>query len=420
MEYDILQIALNYGKDKKVDKEMSTFLTKELFFKWYKVEEIQGERKIIYKKEKQISDLYGSNQIQKKNKKIFTLSNLGIISISDIDQSLLSFFKRKTNKYLNLFPIYAMIKSNENLNINYLTTKRKRGESLGPNQIEEKLKDFAFVKSGLSMISIMEKKFEENRIKNVFDLKNSSPLFKDVQDLNYGMTQDERKVSGSVYNLNMNLKLASNFCMEIDGYYYNKITSDKIEGFTDPKTRKRYYIIPTKEDSVFLLLVQITEDYLKKEIIDNNKSIYEKFMQFHPALKNDLLKFSVSISKSTLILDPRQNEKTIYLPSFSIDTHLFANDVPSITKRIKIAPNVNNESKITSIDEYIKFELLPETDFGNGFSVVPIEDGKNNIVVRDPFILAVLNSNVMTLLDVPMLQMIYVTPDNWTKVKKNN
>ena len=135
-------------------------------------------------------------------------------------------------------------------------------------------------------------------------------------------------------------------------------------------------------------------------------------MEYHPRLTSQLLKFS---SIGLAIQQIKQEEKVIYIPSFKIDTHLFSESINDINKMGNLTNNKTGSSGcVGSIDEYFRMCFEVDKNINNGFTIVPADDGKIEVIIKDSFLFAVFNTNIIS--STP-LQLFYVTKDHWIKSK---
>ena len=209
--------------------------------------------------------------------------------------------------------------------------------------------------------------------------------------------------------MNLNLPTTINYCLEYENYYYNRISSKNIDIFCDPVTKTYFYLIPTRSESTFILLCQLSKS-LKQDLLDGHKNIYQAFMEYHPRLKNQLLKFSsIGLGMQQI----KQEEKVIYIPLFKIETHLFSESLNDINKMGNITNNITEASGcVGSIDEYFRMSFEVDKNISNGFTIIPAEDGKMEVIIKDSFLFAVFNTNIISS---SPLQLFYVTKDHWIK-----
>ena len=191
--------------------------------------------------------------------------------------------------------------------------------------------------------------------------------------------------------MNVNLSTQTNLCLQFEDYYYNRISSKDIDILRDTETKNLFYLIPTKTESTFLLICQVGRK-LQKELLDGNKNIYQTFMEYHPKLTSQLLQFS---SFGLMTSQLKDTEKVIYIPSFKIDSHLYSYSVNDINKKGTIIEQETGEDgMVGSIEEYFKMSFEEDKDIKNSFSVIPVEDNKMNMVIREPFLFGVFNVNI--------------------------
>lgn len=361
------------------------------------------------------------------NKKIFGFNTLSLISLFDYNQELIDDDKNQLkkkftsiglNKYINLFPIFIllannkkfkMIFANENDGNNYELPKEEDPEqNNGQENPKNQIRKISEMLSNLEDIPSLKEKLNESDISKFFDIDSSLCL-----EISERLKDKIDNFSFNYLSMNLNLSTTTNYCLKYENYYYNRISSKEIDILRDPETKNLFYLIPTKTKSTFILLCQVTRR-LKKELLDGHKNIYQTFMEYHPKLTNQLLKFS-SFGLTTEQL--KDIEKTIYIPSFKIDCHLFSHSMNDINKKGNIIDSNNGESGfIGSIDEYFKMSFEEDKDIKNSFSIIPVEDNKMNIVIRESFLFGVFNINIIA--STP-LQLFYVTKDHWIKVNND-
>ena len=363
------------------------------------------------------------------NKKIFEFNTLSILSLFDSNEgefyeNLENEFKKKFstigfNRYINLFPffivlannpIYKMIFAKENdSNIYELPEEDKMIDennitNINPKNQIRKISEMVF---NIDDISTLNKKINSSELLKNFDTKDSL-----YEEINNKLKEKINSLSFNYFSMNLNLSTSTNYCLEFENYYYNRISSKKIELLRDPETKNLFYLIPTQTESTFILLCQVGRR-LQKELLDGHKNIYETFMDFHPKLTNQLIQFS---SLGLVDIQMKDYEKTIYIPSFKIDTHLYSYSNNDINKKGNIIDEKTGaEGKIASIEEYFKMSFQEDKNIKNTFSIIPVEDNKMNLVIREPFLFGIFNVNIIS--STP-LQLLYVTKDHWIQANK--
>ena len=156
-------------------------------------------------------------------------------------------------------------------------------------------------------------------------------------------------------------------------------------------------MIPTDDGTNGLLICEINSK-MKNELVDNGINFYEKFYQL--CLKN------------TNTPSVPENTTAIYIPSFSINSHLVAESISEM-EGIVIKDKENNQLYLSGIDEYFDVNFGADQNTKISFDVKPAE---GDIVISDTFIFGVMNGKVMMNFQVPAIQLFMVTKDHWNKL----
>ena len=365
------------------------------------------------------------NNFNNNNKKLFGFNILSILSLLDTDGENIEENIKKNismvgfNRYINLFPIfillinnpiYKMMFQNSNEEKIYLIPEEdinndpNKEENINPKNQIRKVSEMLFNIDDIN--NFKEKIHSLNTLKNI-NLEDS--LFEDIFN---NFQEKVNEFSFNYFTMNLNISTSTNYCLEYEGYYYNRISSKEIDILRDPETKNLFYLIPTKTESTFILLCQVGRK-LQKELLDGHKNIYQTFMEFHPKLTNQLIQFS---SFGLVTSEIKNYEKTIYIPSFKIDTHLYSSSMNDIDKKGTIINEKNGSNgMVGSVEEYFNMSFKEDTNIKNTFSIIPVEDNKMNLVIREPFLFGVFNINIIS--STP-LQLVYVTKDHWIKANK--
>ena len=365
------------------------------------------------------------------NNKIFGFNTLSILSLFDSEERFLGdgihdeLKKKYSNigftRYINLLPIFILLANNPTYKITLTNPKDndvyeipEEDEVIDSNNIKSinpknQIRRISEMLFNINDISSLKEKINSSELLKIFNLNDS--LFEEV---NNKLQEKVDNISFNIFTMNLNLSTTTNYCLVYENYYYNRISSKDIDILRDPETRNLFYLIPTKTESTFILLCQVSRT-LQRELLDGHKNIYDTFMEYHPKLTNQLLKFS-SFGLTTSQL--KDYEKTIYIPSFQIDTHLFSYSMNDINKKGNIVnEKTGNEGLIGSVEEYFKMSFEQDKDIKNSFTIIPVEDNKMNMVIRESFLFGVFNINIIA--STP-LQLFYVTKDHWIKASSNS
>ena len=438
MVFDEIKYIINYMPSPehqnklRINQNIKEFFNKKLKCVWKNLTNYSdGSRTqdIRFIKEGNYFDQEESNY--NNNNKIFGFNTLSILSLFDSDEKLLEdglhdeLKKKYSNidftRYINLLPIFILLANNPTYQMTFTNQKDndiyeipEEDEVIDPNNIKS-------INPKNQIRRISEMFFNINDISSLKEKINSSELLKDFnlndslfEEVNNKLQEKICNIYFNIFTMNLNLSTTTNYCLMFENYYYNRISSKDIDILRDPETRNLFYLIPTKTESTFILLCQVSRT-LQRDLLDGHKNIYDTFMDYHPKLTNQLLKFS-SFGFSTSQL--KDYEKTIYIPSFQIDTHLFSYSMNDINKKGNIVnEKTGNDGLIGSVEEYFKISFEQDKDIKNSFSIVPVEDNKMHIVIRDSFLFGVFNINIIA--STP-LQLFYVTKDHWIKVSNNS
>ena len=363
------------------------------------------------------------------NKKIFGFHTLSIISLFEDDKlledSIYEKLKKKYsnigfNKFINLLPYFILLANNPIYKMTFINKKDtgnyeipEEDEVIAQNNIKSinpknQIKRISEMLFNINDISSLKESINSSELLQNFNLTES--LFEEINDF---LKEKLYNISFNYFTMNLNLSTTTNYCLIYENYYYNRISSKDINILRDPETRNTFYLIPTKTESTFILICQVSHT-LEKDLLDGNKNIYDAFMEYHPKLTKQLLKLNSAGSTS----QSKEKEKTIFIPSFQIDTHLFSYSMNEINKKgYIINEKTGNEGIVGSIEEYFKICFEEDKDIKNSFSIIPVEDKKKNMIIKKSFIFGVFNINIIA--STP-LQLFYVTKDHWIKVNENS
>ena len=430
MKFKRLELYVLY--DKKDNKFIQNQEAKNLFqtklgFKWLCVvrdEKLQQRYiKLYYNKENESEDNLENEQnfknglIQKNN---FYMDTLTVITVNNEENSYLlkniinnesddiNLFKPCYNKFINPNPIYSLISENPTINCQF--TNLSRGDEL--KETKEKIWRFVITENFWN-----SKEEDKKQIKNLnFDIDNS--IYKQIEK--YYNTKDI-KCSCDLYKNNISINFENNYSILIDDIYYNKISTEKIKIIREKETKSLFFLIPSNDNTILFYISEVNKK-LRNLLLDNHTNIYDKFLEFQPSTQKEIIDFSTSSYRDvTYIPQFIKSSKTLYIPSFIIDTHLFSYNFKDIKKNVNIEEiNTKESLNLTSVDEYLKIEFKPDENIENCFSVIPVEDRKNNIVIKSSFIIGIFDNDIINNNKLPLMQFLYVTKDNFLKVSNYN
>ena len=432
MIYKRIEVYLLYDKidDKYIpNQEAKNLFQKKLGFKWLCVvkDEKQQQRyiKLYYSKEfESEQNKESDNDKEKENNSFnqncnnFNLDALTIITVNneentevlkniikeDINSEL---YKYNFNKYINPIPIYTLLYQNVKINNEYVDLSKKKELK----EIKDNLWRFVIAENEWNAVEEEKKKITEL----FFNIDNS--LYKEIEK--YYNTKNIFCLC-DLYKSNLSINFENNYSILIDDIYYNKISTNKIKILKETKTNSLFFLIPSNDNTV-LFYISIVNKKLKQLLIDNDQNIYEKFLEFQPSTQKEIIEFSISSSRDIVHIPQfiKSVSKTIYIPTFSINTHLFSYNFKDINKNVTLSDmETGDPLYVTSVDEYINILFKPDDNIENSFSIVPIEDNKTNIIIKSSFIIGIFDNDIINNNKLPLLQFLYVTEDHFFTKEK--
>ena len=420
VKYNRIELYLLYDKegDKFIpNKEAKDLFQKKLGYKWLCV--VRDE-----KLQQRYIKLYLDNDSDdEKQKDIentqnnFIMNNLTIISINNEDNaySLKNIIndrskenrlnKKNYNKFINPGPIYSLLLDNPRIKKDL---NEKRANEI--KEMKEKLWRFITLENGWNSIEDDKKKIKDLHC----DIKDS--IYDEIEKY---LLSKELKCFCDLCQTNLSINFETNYSILIDEIYYNRISSDKIKVLKEKRTKSTFFLIPSNDNTTFFYVTQVNKK-LKELLMDNEINIYEKFLEFQPSTQKELFDFSVTSYRDITYIPQtfKKAAKTIYIPAFSINSHLFSYNFKDIGKNISMTDQeTNTKSFLTSVDEFLNIEFLPDNNLKNSFTVVPVEGGTSDFIIKDSFIIGIFDNDIINNEKLPLLQFLYVTKDHfiWKK-----
>ena len=219
---------------------------------------------------------------------------------------------------------------------------------------------------------------------------------------------------------NLSINFESNYSILINDIYYNRISTDKIKILKEKKTNSTFFLIPSSDNTTFFFVSEANKK-LKEKLIDNNKNVYDKFLEFQPSTQKELYEFSMSSYRDSTYIPQAfiKEKKTIYIPTFSINSHLFSYNFKDVEKNVKMTDiDSKSPSYLTSVDEFINIEFKPDENIEKGFSIVPVEGGNSDFIINDSFFIGIFDNEIINYEKLPLLQFLYITKEHF--LTKNN
>ena len=350
----------------ELGKPMLNYFKNELKFNWSKVEKSKNNLfESLYYEKKEINDLTD----------IFILKNKSILCTSKNKLTRNGDNQNDDGKYINKNNIYYMLLEDKNIKI-----ECENGS---------KLKEITNQKETISKISKIETNYqikEDNDIKKYLD-ENS---LKQIND------------NGIIHKINLNLNFENCYSVILNEIYYNKLSTEKMKIFQEDKTKTIFYLIPSQDSSFSFNICEINQE-LKNLLFNNNshQNIYEIFLDLNTNSKINILE---------------KNPKSLYIPSFILNKHLYSDDFENMESNIKIS-DIEPKSPLylSSLNEFINVEFKPDINIKNNFIDNELNKG---YVIKDEFIIGIFNNDLIKDNKFTLVQLLHIKKENF--ITKNN
>ena len=410
-EYDELFITLNYNKiildnenqQFKINEEILNFFKKEMGFIWVCVENIKGltqKQQLCYKNKNK--DNNNNNEINS----FLDSETISFLSFIQKDCNLSTKYNYNNYKFINNLPIYAILTGQKDLLLVDFKDNNYRFDS---SKVKSKQNPI------ITKCSPENKTIEdlESNIELNEDKDNINNIIKDSLFFEY---YNKYKVNQMVYSfglfkMNLNIFFKNILITQIDNYYYNKIYYDIIEIINDKENNCILYHLSCLNKINDIVIFEISNK-IKKSFIDNNKNLNELFINYFNKIQEE--KNDKQIIKNI----------NIFIPCFNIEAHLQTEKVSKTINNIDIKKSNNDERqnipmKIGTFDEFLKINFnknIPiENQINYDINQDFINDNENDIIIKNDFILCILNNYKD--IKLPLYQLIYVVKEYWIKVE---
>ena len=389
--FNELYISLYYHKtileNKKVkyyiEPDILEYFQDKMKFKWTCVEN---------KKSQRIQQLCYTNGTKTDefqiNKGFINSETLSLLSFIDKDSNI----EVKSNfnyKYMNNLLIYSLLSSQNELIITDFGENKYRIDSSKLSSKVNPIITMFYLENG--DLEEFKSKLNENILNEIEDSLLYDYYIKDNEMINsYGLI----KMDLSIFFKNI-------LSVKINNYYYNRISSNEIEIIKDTENDYVFYNIPCLSKIYNILIFEINQK-MKEFLIENNSNVYELFINYYNQLGKE---------KSKKVA------KNIFIPSFKIKTHLQSEKASKEINNININSNIGNTPiKIGTLDEFIRINFNNEKPIEKQIIYDMDENNEEDIIIKDNFILAILNN--YTDINYPLFQLIYILKETWIKAEQ--
>ena len=378
----IIDLYYKYNEELKkfsIDNEIRDLFKINLKFKWIKLENLSNHiryQKMSLKIDKnEILENVGFNNITVQKlipDKLFDISDNCYLSFNTINEHNNienKEFNLIYDKYINLFSIVSIF------------CQMKNGESYEFNNFKEKYK----------FIFETKKKLDDLNISNYINLK--------MNDVNMDSSFNNFSKDSIIHTLNIHISPIFNSTIStiINDYIYNRIECNEMKILFEKNLQIKFYLIPTQDEHISIIISEVNPN-LKNIFFNNNSNIYDIFNGFYQNLTN---------------AEENNSNKIIYIPSFNIESKLFSKEI-NCFKDIQINKNGENY-KLDAIEENIKIEYKSDPNREYGFTI-NINEKEN--IIKDNFIISIVNYDILSNLSLPSIILYYITKDNWNKINK--
>ena len=355
------------------DKEENNALIEILNNKEYK-EYRNEEDKIIMRKENNSGEI---NEIGSQ----INYDSLAVLSLVNADNNEI-----KKNKYICFNKVMNPII------LSLLIDKLK---------INDKYK-VEIISKDNSKESLVEKL--SNLENKVFDfIKTQNNDCSDISEITKNEITTERGFCYSMINNGLNIQMNTLMTLYLDNYLYNGIDINiKNNLIKDPKYNNNIYLLPTNNQNIFIILYQYNEEF-QAFMSQDKENIYNQFT----SLFKIVIKNYVSEAHDD---NDTSNKKTLWIPSFNIDTNLFGSEL-DISKNINIKNSEDNEIKINEFNEFLKICYLPDGNNDKNIEM-NINNSDNDIIIKDKFLFGICHKEFMECCDIPVICLVNVTKEN--------
>ena len=400
-----------------INKNIENILIKELKFKWILMENDGLNRKIKYKiSNENFNEKKTLNLIKAKNFFLFNLKNINNennLIESNLDKTFEKFNSMKNGeKEINIFPLYSLfceMMYNNEYEVNMPERDFMNQEVM--KEISENI-----IKNFINVSYKKFKNFVEENYKNYFDLIKLNNIFDDDEnnenenennknsnensnENNKNSNENEKNsnennkkfLCGGILDLNINFNNV--ISTKIDNKKYNVIFDENIQILTVNETNEIFYLLPTKNEKISLILYEkkenkkskLNEFFNTKNNNNNNEiTLFEYFNEIYNKINNNNI----------------QTKKRIFLPIFNEKKYLNFN-VPKLLENYTIDASDQNTYNIENYEQGSNFEN--EFDNKSEKNYIEFNIEKDDLIIKNDFIIAVINYDALNEFEIPSL-----------------
>jgi hypothetical protein len=195
---------------------------------------------------------------------------------------------------------------------------------------------------------------------------------------------------GGVLDLNINFNNV--ISTKINDKKYNVIFDENIQILTVNETKEIFYLLPTKNEKISLILYEKKENNLSKlnEFFNTNNNnneitLFEYFNEIYNKINNNNI----------------ETKKRIFLPVFNEKKYLNFN-VPKLLENYTIDASDQNTYNIENYEQGSNFEHEFDSKSEKNFIEFAMNE-KDDLIIKNDFIIAVINYDVLNELEIPSI-----------------
>ncbi len=396
LDYDEIRIEFFYGnKDGQfyLFKEIEKSIKDEGKFKWVNMENDGINRKIKYK----YQNPNKNNILFSSGKYILELKTASIVSFSsNDDKKEISYINSNNLNDFGIISIFSEMILHKNYKLSFCHENT--------SSFNEFLKTLKFNK-----FKKITSDFIQNQLGTFDEMKDF--IKENLDSLTY-MINDSLLKTSLIGTSLMKIEVAFETVIKtsINGYLYNIIVNNDIEVFSykDEEDNNNeiqlFYFVHSINENISFIIHEFknnsTFEYFVDNNSDDNKNICDIFQIIYSKLKEQ----------------PEKLMRKIYLPSFKISNSTIVNK-PSFLKGTKLI-NENGKFQVESFNQIENFSLGIEINKNNlTNSQIELEniDENKDIVIKNDFLIALINPDLLSDLQLPTLSAFIIKKDSWEK-----
>jgi hypothetical protein len=246
--------------------------------------------------------------------------------------------------------------------------------------------------------------FIENQNNNISNIKTLQHYLKD-KNLIY--LSDNKNINYAFLSslINIDFDPMISFSIKYNEYHYNGIKINTSKNIISIEDDIILYTLPTSDENILIYVCPYNDKI--KEIIkkyDKNNNIFNGFSTFV-----NLISLYLEENKG----DNNENDKTIWVPCFEIDTQLICSRIPGYKKMNIKSNNDNSEVGIYEYNEIVNISMNPINS--NGLSTNIEINKTEDIIIENDFLFGLYHKEMKNKYNNPFISLFIVSKNNFMK-----